>query len=115
MLKIFKKNKSFFVSNSFLLLVLLVFIFSAYFDTSYAAESFKQMIQRLVTSVKQPLINLFAVASTVTFVFGVTKYMKGGEIEKESAKEFMVWGLIGLAVLSAVWGFVNALKSTLGI
>jgi hypothetical protein len=115
MLKIFKNNKSFFISNSFLFFVLFVFIFSAYFNTSFAAETFKQMVERLISSVKQPIISLFGTLAVATFMFGVVKYMKGGEIQKEGAKNLMVWGLVGLAVMSAVWGFVYALKSTLGI
>ncbi len=56
--------------------------------------------------------------SFAAFVWGMVKYFfLHGEEEKsrEEGRQFILWGLIGLAVLFSVWGFVNILLSTLGI
>jgi hypothetical protein len=56
--------------------------------------------------------------SFAVFVWGVVKYffLHGSEeTSREEGRQFILWGLIGLAVLFSVWGFVNILLSTLGI
>ena len=54
------------------------------------------------------IIFLFLVA-TVIFLFGVVRYISaGGEEDKQAeARNMIMWGVIFLAVMVAVWGFVN--------
>lgn len=69
----------------------------------------------LLNTVVAPVI--FALAFAV-FIWGIVSYFFiHGDDDKERAKgrEFAVWGIIGMAVLFSVWGFVNILLSTLGI
>ena len=48
------------------------------------------------------------------FLWGVLRHLlTKDEIQKEEARKFMLWGIIALFVMTAVWGFVNILKSTL--
>ncbi|MCX6752486.1 MAG: pilin [Candidatus Nomurabacteria bacterium] len=49
----------------------------------------------------------------VYFVWGVISYVIGTDEEtKKSAREKMVYGIIGLAVIVAVWGLVRILTNT---
>jgi hypothetical protein len=60
---------------------------------------------------------IFALAFLV-FVWGVAKYffLSGAdENARSEGRQFILWGIIGLVVLFAVWGFVNLLLSTLGL
>ena len=60
---------------------------------------------------------IFALAFLV-FVFGVVKhYFLNGDDEgsRESGRQFIFWGILGMVVLFSVWGLVNILLSTLGI
>lgn len=60
---------------------------------------------------------IFALAF-LAFVWGVFKYFfyhQGEETARAEGRQFMLWGILGLFVLFAVWGFVNLLLSTLGI
>ena len=54
------------------------------------------------------IIFLFLVA-TVIFLFGVVRYISaGGDEEKtKEARSMIIWGIIFLAIMVAVWGFVN--------
>lgn len=112
---IYKKAEKFLSNNIINLSFLLFFIFFLSYETSFAAETFKGIIERVVGTIIKPIGGLFVIASLVSFIWGVTKYMRGGEIEKEGARSLMFWGLIGLAVITSVSGFVAALKNTLGI
>lgn len=69
----------------------------------------------LLNTVAVPVI--FALAFAV-FVWGVVKYffLHGGEEkQREEGKQFVLWGILGMAVLFSVWGFVNIVLSTLGL
>lgn len=69
----------------------------------------------LLNTVVAPVI--FALAFAV-FIWGIVSYFFiHGDDDKKRAegREFAVWGIIGMAVLFSVWGFVALLLSTLGI
>jgi len=54
----------------------------------------------------------------IVFIWGVVNYffIHGGEESKrEEGRIFILWGIIGMAVLFSMWGIVNILLSTLGI
>ena len=54
----------------------------------------------------------------LVFVWGVVSYffIHGGEEAKRGeGRKFMLWGVIGIAVLFSVWGFVNLILATLGL
>ncbi len=59
---------------------------------------------------------LFALA-IVMFVWGAVKFffINGGEPEEiTKGKQFMLWGIVALAVMISVWGLVNILGDTFG-
>jgi ribose/xylose/arabinose/galactoside ABC-type transport system permease subunit len=60
----------------------------------------------------------FIVALTVlVFLWGIFKYvLAGGDPDKRSeAKGYIIWGIIGLAVMISVSGLVNFLSRTFGL
>lgn len=69
----------------------------------------------VINTVVIPFILALAFA---VFVWGVFSYffLHGtDESKREEGRKFALWGIVGLAVLFSVWGFVNLLLSTLGI
>ncbi len=69
----------------------------------------------VVNTVIVPIIFALAFAA---FIWGVVSYffIHGGEEGKRAeGKNFILWGVIGMAVLFSVWGLVGLLLSTLGI
>ena len=61
-----------------------------------------------------PLIFSLAVAM---FVWVVVQFVinSNEEVKKEKGRQFMVWGIIALAVMVSVWGLVRVLGNTFGI
>lgn len=52
------------------------------------------------------------------FVWGVVSYFfinGDDEGKRETGRQFIFWGILGMVVLFSVWGFVNLLLSTLGV
>jgi uncharacterized membrane protein YidH (DUF202 family) len=61
-----------------------------------------------------PIIIGFAL---IAFLWGILKYLVSGSDEKqrEESKMFMLWGIIGLAVMVSVWGLVSILANLFGM
>lgn len=59
---------------------------------------------------------IFALA-IVLFIWGVVQYVinDSEEGKKEKGKLFMVWGIIGLVVMTSVWGIVKVVGNTFGL
>jgi hypothetical protein len=60
---------------------------------------------------------LFAVA-IIMFIWGVIKFFiinSDEEAKREQGKQFMIWGIVALAVMLSVWGLVGILKTTFGL
>ncbi len=54
--------------------------------------------------------------SFVVFLWGIVHYyiLHGADTnEREHARSFMLWGLIGMVLLFTVWGIVNLIGSAL--
>lgn len=80
----------------------------------YAAPDLKGLIQRFV----DVIVIMIPVASGIAllvFFYGLTKYIfnQSNANEKESSKQIIVWGLVGLFVLFSIYGIVNVFKGTL--
>ncbi len=58
---------------------------------------------------------LFAIAFAV-FIWGMVKFISTAEAaEKEQGRQFMIWGVVALAVMFSVWGLVRILTDTFGV
>ena len=75
-------------------------------------------IGNLITNIQgvmNQLIGLLFVVATLVFLWGVIRYViAGGDEDKlKEGRQYIIYGLIGLAVMLAVWGIVNAVVTTL--
>ncbi len=76
----------------------------------------KEFIENIEKNVLIPLISLLFVLATVIFIWGVIQYViAGGSQEKtQSAKNVMLWGIIGLTIMSSSWAIVKILCAFFG-
>ena len=63
-----------------------------------------------IESVLRRSIGILFVLATVVFLWGVIQYViAGGDEDKiKTAKDYIVWGLVGLFVMLTMWGIVYA-------
>lgn len=62
------------------------------------------------------LIPILIVLAVVIFIWGVITYVVGGDEEaKKKGRMRMVWGIVGIAVIVALWGLVRVLTRTFGV
>ncbi|MDB5237375.1 MAG: hypothetical protein JWL88_477 [Parcubacteria group bacterium] len=72
--------------------------------------SFKDIVNSTIIPLGNQIIGLLFAAAFLLFIFGVFRYffLKGGDSKaREEGRGFMIWGIIGLAVMFSVWGLVR--------
>ncbi len=63
------------------------------------------------------IIPIFFAAAIAFFVWGVVKFFiinSDEEAKRTQGKQFMIWGIVALAVMVSVWGLVKILTTTFG-
>jgi hypothetical protein len=62
------------------------------------------------------IIPLLGAIAFLVFVFGVSKYIKsaGSGKDVKDSKNLLIWGVVGLFVLVAIWGIIAFLQSEFG-
>jgi len=67
--------------------------------------------------VLKALVTLFIAVAVILFIIGVVRFIANADNESERAKgrSLIIWGIIILFVMVAVWGLVLILQNTIGI
>lgn len=71
---------------------------------------FKQYVDFIIYFMNREIVPVILGLSLVAFLWGVFRYyiLHGADTnEREHARLFMLWGLIGMILLFTVWGLVN--------
>ena len=60
------------------------------------------------------VIPILMVIATIVFIWGIISYIlsAGSDERKKEAKNLIIWGLIGLFVIIAMWGLVTVIGTT---
>jgi len=80
--------------------------------------NFKTLIEsKIIVGILNPAMDLLIAAAVILFLYGVIKYVSGGddEAKRKEAKNYIVYGIIGLFVMVSVWGLVNLLAGTFSL
>ena len=83
--------------------------------------AFAQVQAFSIVSRTQQLINqiipILLIIGTIVFLWGVIMFLTAGadEEKRAGARSLMIYGLIGLFVMVAVWGIVNVLVGFFGV
>ena len=59
------------------------------------------------------IMPLIVALAGLYFVWGLLKYVAGGDKGKDEAKGIILWGIIILVVMLTFWGIVNVLKDSI--
>jgi hypothetical protein len=80
-----------------------------------AIKPYSDAIIIVINTIAVPV--LMAIAFIV-FLWGVYKYFILGadnDKERETGRQFVLWGIIGFVIILSVWGLVNIVKATFGL
>ena len=69
-----------------------------------------------IGSILNAVVPVIIALGVVYFVWGVISYVIAGDEEaKKKGRDRIIYGIIGLAVIVAVWGLVKILTNTFGV
>lgn len=79
-----------------------------------------QTVFTITDNVKKLLNNvipILLIIGTIVFLWGVIMFLTAGadEEKRTNARSLMIYGLVGLFVMVAVWGIVNVLVGFFGV
>ncbi|MDD3531005.1 MAG: pilin [Candidatus Pacebacteria bacterium] len=83
-------------------------------NTAYI-KSYSDSIIYIINSILVPLL---IALSFIVFLYGVYRYFIQGaasDSDRETGRQFALWGVIGFVIIVSLWGIVNLFTSTLGL
>ena len=95
---------------SFSLVSVLPVLTLAQIDGSYVTGSLTSLQE-----IFNVLIGVLIGLAVVWFAWNVIKYTMSEDDKKAEAKQQMIWGVIGLTVITSVWGIVSLVTTFFGV
>ena len=87
-------------------------------DLSVGSPKFPDYLNYVTCIIGQSVIPFIFAVAVVMFIWGAVNFFiinADEEAKRTQGKQFMVWGIIALAVMISVWGLVNVVGGTFGI
>ena len=82
----------------------------------FAQSDLLSPIAANVLTLSKTLVTIVFVLSIVMFGWGIVKFISAaGSDEVKKARQFLFWGVIGMAVAASLFGLVGFLQSYFGI
>ncbi len=80
-----------------------------------APQNFSELIRLFTRWVDRGVIPVLVALAFVTFLYGIFNYfiLKGDYSKKETYRDVLLYGLIGLVVMLSFWGLVALVKNSL--
>ncbi len=83
--------------------------------TCTTGNTFQAWLNYFTCIISSSIIPLLFAVAVVMFVWGAIKFFiieVDEESKREQGRQFMLWGIIALAVMISMWGLVNILTTT---
>ena len=84
-------------------------------STCEVGTTFQGLLGYATCIINNSVIPLIFAIAIVTFIWGAVKFFiinADEEAKREEGKQFMIWGIIALAIMMSVWGLVGLVRST---
>ena len=80
-------------------------------------NTIESLIRRINAEIVNPLIVLLFAIALVIFLWGVTRFIwrNDSEEERRIGARHMLWGIIGMFIMIAVWAIIWVIINTFGI
>ena len=74
------------------------------------------LIQNILTNIVNPLILLMVGVAIIFFLWGVFEFIRNADSSEERKKggEHMLYGALGLFIMSTAYGILNLILGTIG-
>jgi len=77
---------------------------------------YRQFITNVKEEILSPIITLLSLAAFLLFIWGVFEFIafSDNEEKRESGKQHMMWGIIGLVIIFGANAIVSLISATVG-
>lgn len=74
------------------------------------------LLESIKIHILNPIITLLFAAALVMFLWGVFQMFSGGDSDdaRMVGRQHMIWGVVGLFIMVAVYGILNIVCNTIG-
>ena len=74
------------------------------------------LLDKIETQILTPIIELMFALALLYFIYGLYEMIRGAdnEVARETGKRHIVYSVIGMFIMVAVWGIVNVVCKTIG-
>lgn len=75
------------------------------------------MIEKFQTFIIDPILLVVFAAGFFLFMWGLFEFMVNvnNAAEKETGRQHMLWGTVGMFIMASVYGIMTYIESTIGI
>ena len=82
----------------------------------FAQSTVETLVLDVVDFIVEPLIALVFGAGVLMFLFGLARYIASGKNpeQRKIGAQHMLWGVVGLTIMAAVWGIIEIIENTIG-
>lgn len=81
------------------------------------SKTFQQIIADFILIASDYVLTLLTALAVLVFLYGLMKNMfkgQGSDTARSEGRKLMLWGVIGLFVMTSVWGLVTIIASFVG-
>lgn len=86
-------------------------------DDGNRGLNLEQLLRNFVDVIITPLVTLLFAVALLMFIWGLFQMMvelsNGGD--GKTGKSHMVWGIVGLTIMVAVWGIIGIISNSIGV
>jgi hypothetical protein len=85
--------------------------------TNSTPNPLKNLVLDLIKFIDGYLVPLAFALALIMFLFGVFRFFFAGtsDEKRQEGRKFIMWGIVALAIMVAVWGLVNLLLNTFNL
>lgn len=77
------------------------------------AKTFKDLVEAATGDLAKAIVALIFAVAALFFFWGVVQYVLNPNPDaKSKGKDYMIWGVIGLAVMFSIYGLIRLVTST---
>ncbi len=75
--------------------------------------SIPEILKYFTCTLQRYIVPLLLAVGLLLFIFGMVKFISSGEAEERAeGRQFMIWGVVGFAVIFSVWGILTIFNQT---
>jgi Type IV secretion system pilin len=86
-------------------------------STPTSGQTFREVVTEFILKAGTYILTLLVALTVLMFLYGLARYMfkgQGSDTARSEGRKLMLWGIIGIFVMTSVWGLVAILASTIG-